>query len=188
MAAESVLVETLTTLLAEFARRQVEYALAGVWAFSALVEPRATVDIDLLVLVDQPTQDAVRDLLSPVFASIVVHPDPMKFRDIAIWRAVGIKRGQEVVVDLLLAQSAYLRTALARRQLVSFGDTPISILALEDLILLKLMAGRLQDRADLEKIESRRGELQVDWEYVTRWRVKLGLQERAGGGSLKSAR
>jgi predicted nucleotidyltransferase len=176
MAAESVLVETLTTLLAEFDRRQVEYALAGGWAFSALVEPRATVDIDLLVLVDHPTQDIIRNLLSPVFASIVVHQAPMRFQDIAIWRAIGIKHGQEVVVDLLLAQSAYLRTALARRQLVSFGDTPISILALEDLILLKLMAGRLQDRADLEKIESRRGDLRVDWSYVAAWKAKLGLE------------
>ena len=65
MAAESVLAEVLSDLMTEFNRRAVEYALAGGWAYSALVEPRATTDIDLLILVKQPTHDTVRELLSP---------------------------------------------------------------------------------------------------------------------------
>jgi hypothetical protein len=178
MAAESVLAEVLSDLMTEFNRRAVEYASAGGWAYSALVEPRATTDIDLLILVEQPTHDTVRELLSPVFSSIVVHPGPMKFHGIAIWRAVGIRREQEVVVDLLLADSAFLRTALGRRQTVTFGASAVLILTLEDLILLKMLAGRLQDRADLEKIEARKGELSVDWAYVEGWKSKLGLGDK----------
>lgn len=50
MAAESFLIQTLTALITEFNQRGFNYALAGGWAYSALVEPRATTDIDLLSL------------------------------------------------------------------------------------------------------------------------------------------
>lgn len=176
MAAESVLVEALSDLIAEFNRCAVEYALAGGWAYSALVEPRATTDIDLLILLEQPTRETIQGLLSPVFRSTVVHPAPMRFQGISIWRAIGIRHEQEVVVDLLLADSAFLRSALFRRQTVPFGSTSVSILTLEDLILLKILAGRLQDHADLEKIEARQGDLHVDWDYVAGWKAKLGLR------------
>ena len=175
MAAESFLVQALSTLIADFNRRGLNYALAGGWAFSALVEPRATTDIDLLMLVEQPSREGIQSLLSPQFDSTVVHPAPMRFQGISIWRAVGIRGDQEVVVDFLLADSEYLRTALARRRVVAFDALQVPILTLEDLILLKTIAGRLQDRADLEKIEARQVKLAVDWGYVEKWKAKLGL-------------
>ena len=81
-------------------------------------------------------------------------------------------------MGLLLADSAFLRTALGRRQTVTFGASAVPILTLEDLILLKMLAGRLQDRADLEKIEARKAELSVDWAYVEGWKSKLGLGDK----------
>ncbi len=176
MAAESFLVQALSTLIADFNRRGFEYALAGGWAFSALVEPRATTDIDLLILIEQPSREGIQSLLAPLFDSTVVHPVPMVFRGISIWRIVGIRGHQEVIVDLLLADSEYLRTALARRQTIQFDLLQVPILAIEDLILLKTVAGRLQDQADLEKIHARRDELHVDWGYVEGWKTKLGLR------------
>ncbi|WHZ13889.1 MAG: hypothetical protein OJF52_000723 [Nitrospira sp.] len=175
MAAESFLVQALSILIADFNRRRIEYALAGGWAFSALVEPRATTDIDLLMLVEQPSREGIQSMLSALFDSTVVHPAPMVFRGISIWRSVGVRHNQEVVVDLLLADSDYLRTALARRRMVRFDTLQMPILTIEDLILLKTLAGRLQDQADLEKIHARRDELHVDWDYVEGWKTKLGL-------------
>ena len=122
MAAESFLVQALSTLITEFNRRGLHYALAGGWAYSALVEPRATTDIDLLMLIEQPTREGIQSLLASQFDSTVVHPAPMVFKGISIWRAVGIRSGQDVVVDLLLADSDYLKTALSRRRMVVFGD------------------------------------------------------------------
>ena len=175
MAAESFLVQTLSTLIAEFNRRDLKYALAGGWAYSALVEPRATTDIDLLILLEQPSRERIHSLLSSLFDSLVVHPAPMVFHGVSIWRCVGIRGGQEVVVDLLLADSEFLREALARRRTVAFNQLQVPILTLEDVILLKTLAGRLQDRADLENIEARQAELRVDWSYVEEWKTRLGL-------------
>jgi hypothetical protein len=176
MAAESFLVQTLIALITEFNQRGFNYALAGGWAYSALVEPRATTDIDLLILVERPSRESIHAMLSPLFDSTVVHPAPMVFRGISVWRCVGICRDREMVIDLLLADSEYLRTALARRRIVAFDALQMPILTIEDLIVLKTWAGRLQDQADLEKIRARQDELHVDWNYVEEWKARLGLR------------
>ena len=102
----------------------------------------------------------------------------MVFKGISIWRSVSIRGGQDMVVDLLLADSEYLKTALSRRRMVVFGELNVPILAIEDLIVLKTLAGRLQDQADLEKIRARQDELHVDWSYVDGWKIKLDLHEK----------
>jgi hypothetical protein len=52
----------------------------------------------------------------------------------------------------------------------------VPIVTVEDLIVLKTLAGRLQDQADLEKIRARQDELAVDWNYVEVWKIKLDLR------------
>ncbi|NJL18159.1 MAG: hypothetical protein HC938_14290, partial [Nitrospira sp.] len=51
----------------------VQYALAGGWAFSVLVEPRATTDIDILILLNPPSRETIQSLVSSVFTSTIVH-------------------------------------------------------------------------------------------------------------------
>ncbi|HNP79999.1 MAG TPA: nucleotidyltransferase [Nitrospira sp.] len=164
------------TPLADFFR--ILLTLAGGWVYSALVEPRATTDIDLLILLDPPSREQIQALVSSLFDSTIIHPNPMALQGISIWRIVGIRSGQEVVIDFLLADSAYLRTALERRHTVPFGALQVPMLSIEDLVILKMVAGRLQDRADLEKIRTRQTDLRVDWTYVDRWKTMLGLAER----------
>jgi hypothetical protein len=78
-------------------------------------------DIDILLLLEQPSRDRLQSLLSSLFDSIIV--------------------------------------------------------TVEDLMLLKTLAGRLQDQADLEKIKIRQDDLRVDWAYVRKWKAKLGLAQ-----------
>jgi len=178
MAAEPILVQAFSDLITDFNRRGVAYAVAGGWAYSALVEPRATTDIDLLILLEPPTREQVQALVASLFDSTIIHPAPMVFQGISIWRIVGIRSGQELIVDFLLANSAYLRTALERRHRVAFGALQVPMLSIEDLIILKMVAGRLQDRADLEKIHASQADLHVDWTYVDQWKTTLGLVDR----------
>lgn len=176
MAGESDLGQILTELLNEFDRRNAQYALARGWAFSVLVEPRATTDVDILILLDSPSRETIQSLISSVFTSTIVHSAPMKFRGISIWCCTGIRENRETVVDLLLADSEFLQSALAWKRRISFGSQVVCILTLEDLILMKMIAGRLQDQADLEKIAQ--AELPVDQVYIEEWKDKLGLDKR----------
>jgi hypothetical protein len=178
MAAEPILIYALSDLVTDFNWRGVSYALAGGWAYSALVEPRATTDIDILILLEPPSREHVQALVSSLFDSTVIYPAPMIFQGISMWRIVGIRSDQEVIVDLLLANSAYLRTALARARTIPFGALLVPILTLEDLVILKTLAGRLQDRADLEKIHARQADLHIDWAYVDHWKKTLGLADQ----------
>lgn len=175
MASGADLIEILIKLLAEVDRRNIDYALAGGWAFSVLVEPRATTDIDLLILLDSPSQESIRSLASSVFTSTIVHSAPMKLKHISIWRCLGLHDKQEVIIDFLLADSAFLKSALARRQRIALGSQLVATLTLEDLMLMKMLAGRLQDQADLERIDSCKEELQIDWAYIDRWKAELGI-------------
>jgi predicted nucleotidyltransferase len=176
MASGSDLVEILIKLLAEVERRNIEYALAGGWAFSVLVEPRATTDIDLLILLDSPSQEAIRSLASSVLTPTIVHSAPMNLKHISMWRCIGLHDMQEVIIDFLLADSPFLKSALARRQQIALGNQLVATLTLEDLMLMKMLAGRLQDQADLEKIDECKEDLQIDWSYIDQWKAALGLK------------
>ncbi|MEW6544050.1 MAG: nucleotidyltransferase [Nitrospirota bacterium] len=174
MAPEPFLITTLKEVVRALNEWRTDYALAGGLAYSALVEPRATTDVDVLILLEATNSDQIARLFSGVFDSVVPHQAPMLFKGGSIWRVIGIKDEREVIVDLLLAHSAFHRQALARKRTVDFEGLALPIVTLEDLILLKAMAGRLQDLADIERI-CQRPDLQVDWSYVEVWRDKLGL-------------
>jgi len=77
-----------------------------------------------------------------------------------------------------LADSEFLKSALARRRQIFLGSQQIATLALEDLMLMKMIADRLQDQADLEKIEMNKTQLQIDWSYIEQWSASLGLEKR----------
>lgn len=175
MAATPFLIALLTDLIRSLNERGVDYALAGGLAYGALVEPRATTDVDFLILLDHPSAGRVEGLFSSVFDSVAPHSTPKVFQGVSIWRAVGVRGEQEMIVDLLLAESDFLRRALARKRTVDFLGAALPIVTIEDLMILKAMAGRLQDLADLETIKQR-PDLRIDWDYVKAWQVRLGLQ------------
>lgn len=174
MASQAFLISVLCDVVRSLNERGASYALAGGLAYGALVEPRATTDVDLLVLIENPTQEKVGSLFSGVFDTVVPHSEPMAFKQLSMWRLVGIRGEREVIVDLLLAQSDFHRKVLQRKRTVGFLGLMLPIVTIEDLVLLKAMAGRLQDLADLERVKQR-PDLQIDWDYVQSWQVKLGL-------------
>lgn len=177
MATEPFLSRVLTDLIQGFNQQSLDYALAGGWAFSALVEPRATTDVDLLILLQEPSPEKISIFFHDMFDSVIPHPAPMVFNGVSIWRVVGFRNEKEIIVDLLLAESEFLKQALMRKQTMEFLGMALPIVTIEDLIVLKIMAGRLQDRADLEKIKQSGVQVQVDWDYVRTWQEKLGLKE-----------
>lgn len=84
----------------------------------------------------------------------------------------------DLQVDLLLAQSEYHRHAPERRvstRLLAV-DLDVYVLACEDLILHKLLAGRLIDRADAAVL-MRANRANLDLGYLVRWTTELCLEK-----------
>src|SRR5438094_10343214 len=74
MAPESFLAGALSDLIRHLNDQSTNYALAGGWACSALVEPSATTDIDLVILSDNPSERTSAQLLTSLLEPFCTQP------------------------------------------------------------------------------------------------------------------
>jgi hypothetical protein len=81
--------------------------------------------------------------------------------------------GFGIDVDVFLAESAFQQELLARRQLCILDDTTVWLVTPEDLVLLKLLASRPRDLADIGDILFTQGTL--DASYMRQWALRLGI-------------
>jgi hypothetical protein len=81
-------------------------------------------------------------------------------------------------VDLLFAGSEYQKTALARRTRADIPglDHPVQVLRPEDLIVFKLLAGRVIDRADAAML-LRENRPEIEMAYLADWIRRLSLRD-----------
>ncbi len=152
-----------------------EYALAGGLAFSALVEPRATVDIDILISIDESMMEDFIRKIKKKYSNIIVHESPMEFNRIKVWRTTVINGNKEIIIDFLLVGSEFQKSVIRRSSEITFIDIKLKVISLEDLIILKILSARTQDKADLERIfKTMKNE--IDCEYLNYWKDRLKLQ------------
>ena len=155
-------------------------ALMGGVALSAWERVRATQDVD--VLVDLQGMEPDRFLAELEKAGLKrLKPQPLV--QIGQTRFMQFKcepKGTfvEVQVDLQFADSEFQKSALARRVSGGLPDlgVPIDVLSCEDLIIMKLEAGRIIDRADAVAL-LKVNRPQIDISYVVRWVNKAGLHK-----------
>lgn len=159
--------------------RNVPMALMGGLAVAAWKHPRATRDIDLLIAIDPPaTDDLIRDLrdagLYPKHDPFVSQVDETRFIQFS-YRPT--ESHFALRVDFLLADSEYHRMALNRRRTIRIDeiDRDVAVLSCEDLILHKLLAGRMIDRADASSLLAiNRAVLEFD--YLHEWTRRLAVE------------
>jgi len=113
---------------------------------------RATRDADILIGVGSTDPKVILNALAD--ANIVCkRADPIiELGDARLIQAWYDVPGDliEIRVDLLLADDEFLREVIARRVPMTFPylDREMYVVAVDDLILMKLAAGRIIDRAD----------------------------------------
>lgn len=177
MAAELVL-QTLRHVWIALAPLNVPVAVIGGIALAAWKHIRATRDVDLLVGVGQESFDSVLQRL--VAAGLRPKRNPPVI-DLGRLKIVQFlyeppEAFLGLQVDLLLADSEYHRCALQRRIPTALPDLDmdVAVLACEDLILHKLLAGRMIDRADIVALVRANRET-LDLAYLNCWADKLSL-------------
>ena len=124
----------------------VPHAFGGALALAYYAEPRATVGIDLNVFVGV---DRVEEVAS-LFVAIGV----MIEGAIDLIRRDGQARvfWDDTPIDLFFAYDAFHEAAAAKRRLVPFSDATIPILAVEHLVVCKVIFNRPKDWVDIEAI------------------------------------
>lgn len=162
--------KALSALAALLRRLGVRWALMGALAANRYrASPRTTQDVDLLLSGAELDLASLESALRAA-AWQVRRADP----EGALLR---LRHPELGIADLVIAGTDYQEQALARarEEAIGTGETAF-VLAPEDVIVHKLIAGRTQDLADVEAIVA--GGLPLDEDYVERWSAYWEVLER----------
>jgi hypothetical protein len=148
------------------ARADVAYAVIGAHAVNAWLEPRLTADLDLTVEAGRDPMARLRRLMHAEGyrvsrehgADLPSGPDFVRFTS-----ADGA-----LMLELQAAKTEF------QRELIRRAVGRLRIATVEDLIVMKLIANRPKDRADLDGLVRLEG---IDWSYVERWAAEWEVVE-----------
>ena len=156
----------LKKVCSELRRNNLQFCLAGGWAVSMIGIARTTMDIDILIVLDENIKRKVVSILENSFNLIQSHEQEMELKNITIWRNIVSLKGKNepYMLDLLKADNDYLKTVIERRIEIDYEGTIIPIISIEDLIVIKLASFRKQDQVDIENLIQ--SGAAIDWGYL----------------------
>lgn len=153
-------------------------AVMGGLALAAWEHVRATRDVDLLIGIEFSQSDELLRRLAAAGFRAKRNPPMLTLGNLRLVQLLYEPPGTllDLQVDLLLAESEYHRTALSRRVATRLPglDVELFVLTCEDLILHKLLAGRILDRADCAALLAANRHT-LDRPYLVRWSKDLGV-------------
>jgi hypothetical protein len=149
----ATLLEEFTNLTNALNERNIDYAVCGGWAMAILGFPRATVDIDLLILAEN--LDEVWQIAQDLGYHIEGLPLSLHDGKIEIRRISKIDRQTKTLItaDFLLVTDA-IKEVWQSRKSFQWNRGTIQSVSKDGLIFLKRISGSLQDLADIERLEN----------------------------------
>jgi hypothetical protein len=154
-------------------------AVMGGIAVSLWKHVRATQDVDLLIGAGPAEEASMIEALQRAGFRVKRDPPILALGEFRLLQLLYEPPGShlEIQVDLLIVSSEYHLQALARRVLVPLPELGIEVAVLkcEDLILHKLLAGRILDRADVGAL-LRANLATLDRPYLVEWAESLCVQ------------
>jgi hypothetical protein len=172
---------TLADAVELLKRHQISYALVGGMAASLRGQPRVTADVDMVILADVSQALSLAGTLEaskfqPLFADVaeVVERSfilPLRHR------ATSVK------LDLALGLSGFEQQAVARAEALEVAGSTVFVVTAEDLLIMKVLAGRPQDEKDARAIVTAQ-ERHLDWDYCHA--VAKALGEALGQDLVRS--
>jgi predicted nucleotidyltransferase len=134
-------------LLRVLEKHKVAYALIGGYAVGIHAEPRATKDLDLVVA---PTQKNAKALLKALkeFGAPIDNLNEQDLTNPGLLYIFGIPPLRVDILNRLKGVDVALLIKRAKR--VKLGKTNLRVIDIDDLIHVKTMAGRPQDKVDVK--------------------------------------
>ncbi len=173
------LVDAFWAMVNLLERLKVPYAVMGGIAIRALGIPRPTYDVDFAIILDRNQFDllfagaeeagfTVEEPYRTGWCDSVAEMPMLKIH--ADW---GERR---IDVDVFLAETEHLQKLMERRVTLDVLGRPVDFATPEDLILLKVLANRPRDLADIADVVFMQG--QLDDAYLRHWAERLGVLDR----------
>ena len=155
-------------------------ALMGGIALSVWDHVRATRDVDLLIDLENVDHDDLYQAFEAAGISTKRNPPIMRVEGLEVMQLVYEPPGafMQFQVDLHLATSDFQRQVLSRRVSLPLPDLNLNVdvVTCEDLILLKLISGRVIDKADAAFL-LRNNKDSIDLAYVQQWIDQFNLKK-----------
>jgi len=144
--------------------QNIHYMLVGGLAMNLYGVPRSTMDVDIVLAMDQDNLRAFLDMAKQMDMQPVA---PVSMEDLLdpVVRKSWVKDKNMIVfglrppdpsaptVDVLIDPPLDINVALKRMKSQNIGNCRVYLASLEDLIILKEKTGRAQDRADIEHLK-----------------------------------
>jgi hypothetical protein len=153
--------EVLGALARLLDQLDVPYMVVGGHANALWGEPRATLDIDVTVLLDESRLGELIGGLDPVLTPRI--PDPATF--VRETRVLPLVTRDGLAVDIIWGLLPFEEDAIRRADTVDVEGKPVRFATAEDLILLKIVSERPRDRADVQGVARRQGR-RLDLDYL----------------------
>lgn len=154
-----------------FQTAHVPYVLIGAWALAVWGRPRATLDLDFLVLVNEEDLESLGSTMSQ--GGMVPDETWLKYNPMLRGSQLRLQF-REVTIDLLRPRDPHDREAIRRRRKKRLVGRYYWVVAPEDFILQKLKVGRPRDFEDALAVLERSGK-ELNRGYLRRWASRIGV-------------
>ena len=175
--AASAVTNALNRVWAALEPLDLPMALMGGLAVAVWKHPRNTRDVDILVDVRDGNLDELVEAMKRAGMRSKRQPPVLLVGDQRVIQLLYPAPGTflDIQIDVLLADSAYQKEALTRAKPAKLdGEREIAVLSCEDLIIHKLLAGRIIDSADVAAL-LRANRAGLDLAYLKGWLGQLNL-------------
>lgn len=168
---EGSIAKLLARVVACFRRERIPYVLIGAWALAAWGRPRATNDVDFLVLVNERDLGRLGDRM--IQAGMALDEAWLKWNPML--RGFQLRfQFRGATVDLMRPRDAHDRQVFRRRRRRRMGGRYYWLVSSEDFIIQKLKVGRPRDFEDVLSVLERSGKT-LDKRYLQRWADRIGV-------------
>ncbi len=169
----NILFTVLEKLVKISRKSKTKLALMGGLATSVFGRPRATYDIDGIISLQEGDLEPFLSLLKSNGFKFD-QKQPVKFiRGLAF--ITFYYPAHKTYVDLFVAKNEYQCTVLKRARRIKLEKLNLYVVSPEDLILIKLQAGREKDIEDVREIISE-NKSKLDFAYLKKWAKLLNVE------------
>lgn len=165
----------------------IPYAVMGGLAVRIHALPRPTFDVDFTVAADEST---IQRLVTTLDERGYSMPPSQSagwtdlVREMPVVKFQWFVDGKPIDIDVFLAETPFQKSLLSRRQRHGTEELEAWFVSVEDLILLKLLAGRRKDQVDIQDILLVQGPL--DETYLRDWADRLGVRRELEAALMES--
>lgn len=168
--------QALLDFIDVFDELKIPYAVMGGLAVRAYGVPRPTYDVDVSLTI---SEDGLPQLYDAVENAGYTVPEAYRsgwvdrIADMPLVKFRIYRVDKSVDVDVFIVETNYQRLAMERRGRWELHGRSVWIISAEDLVLLKLVAGRPRDMGDIEDVRFIQGDM--DEAYMRYWAERLGV-------------